>query len=50
MLGERHLESRKGPLVVSKADGRMYNQRNQRFQLGFTDQQKKDLVAFLKTL
>jgi cytochrome c peroxidase len=23
---------------------------NQRFQLGFTDQQKKDLVAFLKTL
>jgi hypothetical protein len=23
---------------------------NQRFLLGFTDQQKKDLVAFLKTL
>jgi cytochrome c peroxidase len=23
---------------------------NQRFRLGFTDQQKKDLVAFLKTL
>ena len=23
---------------------------NQRFQLGFTDQQKNDLVAFLKTL
>ncbi len=35
--------------LVEPAIGKDVRVLGERFQLGFTDQQKKDLVAFLKT-